>query len=59
MLNRDPTESVYYDEIWNPYGVPPNGLSWKERDEDNSEEVTSSLYKVDETDIQGGRPMRK
>jgi hypothetical protein len=39
--------------------VPPNGLPWKERDEDNSAEGISSLYKVDETDVQGGRPMRK
>ena len=59
MLNRDPTKSVYYDEIWNPYGVPPNGLPWKERDEDDSAEGTSSLYKVDEIEVQGGRPMRK
>lgn len=34
---RDPKRSVYYDEVWNPYGVPPPGLPWKERDEDDSE----------------------
>jgi len=34
---RDPKKSVYYDEVWNPYGVPPPGLPWKERDEDDSE----------------------
>lgn len=34
---RDPKRSVYYDEVWNPYGVPPPGMPWKERDEDDSE----------------------
>ena len=34
---KDPKKSVYYDEVWNPYGVPPPGMPWKERDEDDSE----------------------
>ena len=34
---RDPKRSVYYDEVWNPYGVPPPGMPWRERDEDDSE----------------------
>ena len=34
---RDPRRSVYYDEVWNPYGIPPPGMPWKERDEDDSE----------------------
>ena len=34
---RDPKKSVYYDEVWNPYGVPPPGMPWKERDEEDSE----------------------
>jgi mRNA biogenesis factor len=40
---KDPKRSVYYDELWNPYGVPPPGLPWKERDEDDSE-GTPSLH---------------
>jgi len=34
---RDPRRSVYFDEVWNPYGIPPPGMPWKERDEDDSE----------------------
>jgi mRNA biogenesis factor/WW domain binding protein 11 len=34
---RDPRKSVYYDEVWNPYGVPPPGMPWREREEDDSE----------------------
>jgi len=34
---KDPRKSVYYDEVWNPYGVPPPGMPWRERDEDDSE----------------------
>lgn len=40
---RDPKRSVYYDEVWNPYGVPPPGLPWKERDEDDSEGTRRNL----------------
>ena len=36
---RDPRRSVYYDEIWNPSGMPPPGLPMKERDEDDSEGI--------------------
>jgi len=39
---RDPKRSVYYDEVWNPYGVPPPGMPWREREDDDSE-GTSSL----------------
>jgi mRNA biogenesis factor/WW domain binding protein 11 len=34
---RDPKRSVYYDEVWNPYGVPPPGLPWREREGDDSD----------------------
>ena len=34
---RDPRRSVYFDEVWNPYGLPPPGLPWTERDSDDSE----------------------
>ncbi|AYO44689.1 Protein saf1 [Malassezia restricta CBS 7877] len=27
----DPTRSIYYDPVFNPYGAPPPGLSYKER----------------------------
>ena len=30
---RDPTRSVYYDPVYNPYGVPPPGMPYKERSE--------------------------
>lgn len=30
---RDPTRSVYYDPIYNPYGVPPPGMPYRERSE--------------------------
>jgi hypothetical protein len=36
---KDPKKSVYYDEVWNPYGVPPPGMPWKERDEEDSEGI--------------------
>jgi len=28
---RDPTRSVYYDPVYNPFGVPPPGMPYKER----------------------------
>jgi hypothetical protein len=30
---RDPTRSVYYDAVYNPFGVPPPGMPYKERSE--------------------------
>jgi hypothetical protein len=30
---RDPTRSVYYDAVLNPYGVPPPGMPYRERSE--------------------------
>ena len=36
---RDPKRSVYYDEVWNPYGVPPPGMPWRERDEDDEDGI--------------------
>ena len=30
---RDPTRSVYFDPVYNPYGVPPPGMPYKERSE--------------------------
>lgn len=43
---RDPRRSVYYDEVWNPYGIPPPGMPWKERDEDDSEGTQPPLCSV-------------
>jgi mRNA biogenesis factor/WW domain binding protein 11 len=40
----DPRRSVYYDEVWNPYGVPPPGMPWKERDEEDSEGTRPTPY---------------
>ena len=37
---RDPKRSVYYDPIYNPFGVPPPGMPYKERSEFNSAKVT-------------------
>jgi hypothetical protein len=28
---RDPTKSVYFDPVYNPFGVPPPGMPYKER----------------------------
>lgn len=28
---RDPTRSVYYDKVYNPFGVPPPGMPYRER----------------------------
>ncbi|KAK4686132.1 hypothetical protein P7C73_g3996, partial [Tremellales sp. Uapishka_1] len=43
---RDPTRSVYYHETYNPFGVPPPGMPYKEHtpeeessDEDSDEEI--------------------
>ena len=41
---KDPKKSVYYDEVWNPYGVPPPGMPWKERDENDSEGNNAVQY---------------
>ncbi|KGB74416.2 hypothetical protein CNBG_0254 [Cryptococcus deuterogattii R265] len=40
---RDPKRSVYYDPIYNPFGVPPPGMPYRERtaDEDESDEDES------------------
>ena len=43
---RDPKRSVYYDEVWNPYGVPPPGMPWKERDENDSEGTLTIFLRV-------------
>jgi hypothetical protein len=43
---RDPKRSVYYDEVWNPYGVPPPGMPWKERDENDSEGTAVRFFNL-------------
>lgn len=30
---RDPTRSVYYDPVYNPWGVPPPGMPYQEKGE--------------------------
>ncbi|ORY87788.1 hypothetical protein BCR37DRAFT_332358, partial [Protomyces lactucae-debilis] len=42
-LPKDPTRSVYYDAVFNPYGVPPPGMPYKEVDDaDASDSSTTS-----------------
>ncbi|ORX36597.1 hypothetical protein BD324DRAFT_455163 [Kockovaella imperatae] len=57
---RDPTRSIYYDPVYNPFGVPPPGMAYKERtpeigaddSEDDSEEEDSD----DEIVLPAGPP---
>jgi hypothetical protein len=28
---RDPKRSLYYDAVYNPFGVPPPGMPYRER----------------------------
>jgi hypothetical protein len=28
---RDPTRSIYFDPVYNPWGAPPPGMPYKER----------------------------
>ncbi|EEB05354.1 ww domain binding protein 11 [Schizosaccharomyces japonicus yFS275] len=37
FIPKNPKKSVYYHPIFNPYGVPPPGMPYKEIDDDNSE----------------------
>lgn len=30
---RDPKRSLYYDAVYNPFGVPPPGMPYRERSE--------------------------
>lgn len=30
---KDPTRSAYYDPVYNPWGVPPPGMPYRERSE--------------------------
>ncbi|WFD35858.1 hypothetical protein MCUN1_002726 [Malassezia cuniculi] len=30
-FKRDPTRSIYYDPVFNPYGAPPPGMPYRER----------------------------
>lgn len=29
--SQDPTRSIYYDPVFNPYGAPPPGMPYRER----------------------------
>jgi hypothetical protein len=30
---RDPTRSIYFDPVYNPWGAPPPGMPYRERSE--------------------------
>ncbi|WVQ67646.1 uncharacterized protein L199_005849 [Kwoniella botswanensis] len=47
---RDPKKSVYYDPVYNPFGVPPPGLPYRERTPDQVEEEEESDEEEDEDD---------
>ncbi|WWC89269.1 uncharacterized protein L201_004190 [Kwoniella dendrophila CBS 6074] len=48
---RDPKKSIYYDAIYNPFGVPPPGMPYKERTpEIQSEEESEDDEDEDEDD---------
>ncbi|KAK6910071.1 hypothetical protein I203_104100 [Kwoniella mangroviensis CBS 8507] len=47
---RDPKKSVYYDPVYNPFGVPPPGMPYKERTPDEVEEEEGSEDDDDDDD---------
>ncbi|WVF71501.1 hypothetical protein IAT40_006307 [Kwoniella sp. CBS 6097] len=38
---RDPKRSVYYDAVYNPFGVPPPGMPYRERTPEEASEAES------------------
>ncbi|OCF40382.1 hypothetical protein I317_05817 [Kwoniella heveanensis CBS 569] len=58
---RDPKRSVYYDPVYNPFGVPPPGMPYRERtpeaaSEDDSEEGDEDDSDDDEIVMPEGPP---
>ncbi|ORY33948.1 WW domain binding protein 11-domain-containing protein [Naematelia encephala] len=39
---RDPTRSIYFDPVYNPWGVPPPGMPYRERTPEESESEEDS-----------------
>ncbi|EPX70835.1 ww domain binding protein 11 [Schizosaccharomyces octosporus yFS286] len=37
FIPKNPKKSIYYDPVFNPYGVPPPGMSYREKEEESSE----------------------
>lgn len=44
---RDPTRSAYYDPVYNPWGVPPPGMPYRERGESRSHITSSRKFEGD------------
>lgn len=40
---RDPKRSVYYDPVYNPFGVPPPGMPYRERSKSQVLPIASSF----------------
>ncbi|WWC70052.1 uncharacterized protein I206_103996 [Kwoniella pini CBS 10737] len=47
---RDPKKSVYYDAVYNPFGVPPPGMPYKERTPEQQSEEEEEEEDDDESD---------
>ncbi|KAG4301614.1 hypothetical protein PCK1_002099, partial [Pneumocystis canis] len=41
-IPKNPKKSIYYDPIYNPYGVPPPGMPYKERSDTENDSESSS-----------------
>ncbi|WBW74487.1 splicing associated factor Saf1 [Schizosaccharomyces osmophilus] len=37
FMPKNPKKSIYYDAVFNPFGVPPPGMSYREKEEESSE----------------------
>ncbi|EPY52000.1 ww domain binding protein 11 [Schizosaccharomyces cryophilus OY26] len=37
FIPKNPKKSAYYDPVFNPYGVPPPGMPYREKEEESSE----------------------
>ncbi|WVW83969.1 hypothetical protein I302_105992 [Kwoniella bestiolae CBS 10118] len=47
---RDPKKSVYYDAVYNPFGVPPPGMPYRERTPEEQEDESEEDEDEDEDD---------
>ncbi|WVQ99444.1 hypothetical protein IAU59_006579 [Kwoniella sp. CBS 9459] len=47
---RDPKRSVYYDAVYNPFGVPPPGMPYRERTPEEASEEESEEAEDDSDD---------
>ncbi|KAG5520104.1 hypothetical protein PMAC_001180 [Pneumocystis sp. 'macacae'] len=59
-IPKNPERSIYYDPIYNPYGVPPPGMPYKEwssmEDSDSSSEGPSTPESIAEIPMPEGSP---